>query len=47
VNKNSYLIQLAEGAYTDFGRISFEQQPLTQKVFSAIWALAARGFSLR
>jgi hypothetical protein len=39
MNKNNYLIDLAESTRTDFGRIAFSGQSETQKVFSAIWAL--------
>ena len=39
MNKNNYLIELAESTRTDFGRVTFSRQSETQKVFSAIWAL--------
>ena len=39
MDKNAFLIDLAEGERTDFGRIAFDEQPEAQKVFSAIWEL--------
>src|SRR5271170_7166472 len=39
MNKNNYLINLAESTRTDFGREDFSKQVEAQKVFSAIWAL--------
>jgi hypothetical protein len=39
LNKNNYLIDLAESARTDFGRVDFSKQSDAQKVFSAIWEL--------
>ena len=39
MDKNSYLIDLAESDITQFGRIDFGDQSQEQQVFSAIWAL--------
>ena len=49
MNKNKYLIDLSASPKTDFGRVEFEKQTSSQKVFSAIWALESEvnsvGFS--
>ena len=38
MNKNGYLIHLSESDNTQFGKVAFADQPMPQKVFSAIWA---------
>src|SRR6185437_17005777 len=49
VNKNEILIGLSESEKTKFGKQDFALQSLTQKVFSAIWAVESEvnngGFS--
>jgi hypothetical protein len=42
MNKNKFLIDLAESERTDFGRVEFGQQSEAQQVFSAIWELEAQ-----
>src|ERR1700712_1009598 len=42
MNKNRFLIQLSESTQTDFGRVDFFEQPKSQQVFSAIWALESQ-----
>jgi hypothetical protein len=37
MKKNQLLIQLSESGMTKVGKEDFAQQPLPQKVFSAIW----------
>jgi hypothetical protein len=39
MDKNRFLIDLAESHRTDFGRVSFADQSEEQKVFSSIWVL--------
>jgi len=41
MDKNSYLIKLAESDRTQLGRIDFAAQSPEQRVFSAIWVLEA------
>jgi hypothetical protein len=38
MNKNKLLIDLSESDRTDFGRVDFNDQSESQRVFSAIWA---------
>src|SRR5437773_144759 len=42
MDKNSFLIGLSESERTDFGRVDFSDQPVPQRVFSAIWALESQ-----
>ena len=42
MDKNTYLINLSESGYTDFGRVDFASQNLVQKTFSAIWELESQ-----
>lgn len=42
LDKNAFLISLSESERTDFGRVAFDQQPESQKVFSAIWELESQ-----
>lgn len=50
MDKNSFLINLAESERIDSGRIAFAAQSEAQKTFSAIWELEAQvnngGFDL-
>jgi hypothetical protein len=49
MTKNEILIQLSESGMAKFGKEDFAQQPLPQKVFSAIWEIESEvnngGFS--
>jgi hypothetical protein len=49
MNKNDILVGLAESDSVKFGRESFRDQSLPQKVFSSVWALESEvnngGFS--
>ena len=42
MDKNGFLIDLAESERTDFGQIAFGEQSEAQKVFSAIWELESQ-----
>ena len=42
MDQNKWLIALSESDRSDFGRIVFDEQPDTQKVFSAIWELESQ-----
>ena len=42
MDKNLYLIELSESQQTDFGRVAFDEQPESQKTFSAIWELESQ-----
>lgn len=42
MDKNSFLIELAESEGTDFGRVDFASQNIAQKTFSAIWELESQ-----
>ncbi len=41
MDKNRYLVALAESSQTEFGRVDFAEQSSDQQVFSAVWALEA------
>jgi len=49
MDKNRFLIELAQSRRTDFGRVAFAGQGEEQRVFSAIWAMESEvnngGFS--
>lgn len=42
MDRNVYLIDLAESDRTDFGRVPFADQAEPQQVFSAVWALESQ-----
>ena len=42
MDKNRFLIELCKSDRTDFGRVDFEEQSQSQRVFSAVWELESQ-----